>query len=227
MAAFHPVYRGSDARTGAPLPTKVSVVVHGELSVEKLLHRLKLDPDIELLDADARSDADIVLALASAADEELLLRLSIISAHASNPTQRTVLVSEPLRERHVAMAFAAGVVSILPHREATEGLIVRTVVSSARGHAVLSSTLTRWLVDESRMLQQTMHISRGLQAGGLTEREVTVFKLLADGHDTACIGEKLSYSERTIKKIVQDTLRRFGFHNRVQAIAYAMRVGAI
>ena len=205
----------------------VSVIVHGERSTESLSCRLSLDPDIILLDGVARRDADIVLVLASVADEELLLLLSMMSARASNPAQRTVLVSEPLSERHIAVAFAAGVVSILPHREATHGLIVQTVVSSARGHAVLSSALTRWLVDETRMLHQTMSTTRGLQAGGLTEREVMVLGLLADGHDTASIANKLSYSERTIKKTVQDTIARFGFHNRVQAVAYAMRVGAI
>jgi len=211
----------------APRPVTVSVVVHGERSMENLLCRLKADPDIVLFDGADRHEADIVLVLASVADEELLALLSLIDAQAINPCQRTVLVSEPLRERHVTMAFGAGVVSVLPHRQATDGLIVHTVVSSARGHAVLPPTLTRWLVDEARMLQQIMHASRGLQAGGLTEREVAVFRLLADGHDMASIGEKLSYSERTIKKIVQDTMRRFGFHNRVQAVAYAMRVGAI
>jgi len=59
------------------------------------------------------------------------------------------------------------------------------------------------------------------------KREVIVLRLLADGYDTASIAERLSYSGRTIKKILQDIMRRFGFRNRVQAVAYAMRIGAI
>lgn len=211
---------------GAPA-AKVAVVVHGEISVESLLYCLRSDSAICLVGGAARADADIVLVLASVADEELLELLSLISSLATNPAQRTVLVSEPLSERCVAAAFSSGVVSILPHREATDRIIVQTVVSSARGHAVLPTALTRWLVDEARMLQQTMFAAGGLGLGGLTEREVTVLRLLADGHDTEGIAERLSYSGRTIKKILQDITQRFGFRNRVQAVAYAMRIGAI
>jgi DNA-binding NarL/FixJ family response regulator len=220
-------FRGCASALETSPEVKVSVVTHGDLPVDQLLGRLRADPDILLLDGAARPDADIVLVLASVADEELPALLSMLSAQAVNPAQRTVLVSEPLRERHVALAFGAGVVSILPRREATDSLIARTVVSSARGHAVLPSTLTRWLVDEARMLTQTMVHARGLQTGGLTEREVAVFRLLADGHETASIADKLSYSERTIKQVVQNAIRRFGFRNRVQVVAYAMRIGAI
>ena len=232
MNAFPTAFRGDSfpschAPAGGAHTAKVAVVAHGEISVESLLCCLRLDPAIRLVGGSARADADIVLVLASVADDELLELLSLISGQATNPVQRIVLVSEPLSERRIATAFSSGVVSILPHREATDRLIVQAVVSSARGHAVLPSALTRWLVDEARMLQQTMFAARGIELGGLTEREVTVLRLLADGYDTASIAERLSYSGRTIKKILQDIMRRFGFRNRVQAVAYAMRIGAI
>jgi len=76
-------------------------------------------------------------------------------------------------------------------------------------------------------IKQTMVNARGLRTCGLTEQEAAVFRLLADGHATASIAEKLSYSERTIKQVVQNAIRRFGFRNRVQVLAYAMRIRAI
>ena len=227
MTAFRAGLEECPAAVEASPAVKVSVVAHGGPPAEQLQDRLRGDPDILLLDGAVRPDADIVLVLASVADEELLVLLAMLSAHAANPVQRMVLVSERLRERQVALAFGAGVVSILPRREATDSLIARAVVASARGHAVLPSALTRWLVDEARMLQQTMVTTQGLRAGGLTEREVAVLRLLADGHETASIAEILNYSERTIKQVVQNSMRRFGFRNRVQVVAYAMRIGAI
>ena len=69
--------------------------------------------------------------------------------------------------------------------------------------------------------------SRGLLPGGLTVREVEVLRLLAQGEDTAHIAKSLSYSERTIKKVLQDVMSRLELRNRAHAVSYAMRVGAI
>jgi DNA-binding NarL/FixJ family response regulator len=49
---------------------------------------------------------------------------------------------------------------------------------------------------------------------------------LAEGYDTNRIATELNYSERTIKKIIQDVLSRLRLRNR-HAVSYAMRVGAI
>ena len=68
---------------------------------------------------------------------------------------------------------------------------------------------------------------RGLTISGLTEREVEVLRLVADGFDTAEIAKKLSYSERTIKNILHDVVSRFGLRNRAHAVAYALREGLI
>lgn len=72
-----------------------------------------------------------------------------------------------------------------------------------------------------------MLTSHGLSPGGLTAREVDVLKLLADGQGTEYIAEHLSYSERTIKKIIQDVMSRLELRNRAHAVSYALRVGAI
>jgi len=87
--------------------------------------------------------------------------------------------------------------------------------------------VTRWLVDEARSVQQDMLATHGLLPGGLTVREAEVLRLLADGEDTAHIARQLSYSERTIKKVLQDVMSRLDLRNRAHAVSYAMRVGAI
>jgi DNA-binding NarL/FixJ family response regulator len=77
------------------------------------------------------------------------------------------------------------------------------------------------------MLQQQVLTPRGLSFGGLTTREVDVLKLLADGLDTAQVANHLSYSERTVKNVVQDITRRHNLRNRTHAVAYALRQGLI
>ena len=51
--------------------------------------------------------------------------------------------------------------------------------------------------------------------------------LLADGHDTAEVGRRLFYSERTVKNVVHDVTSRFDLRNRTHAVAYAIREGYI
>jgi DNA-binding NarL/FixJ family response regulator len=66
-----------------------------------------------------------------------------------------------------------------------------------------------------------------LLTGLLTDREVRVLKLLADGFDTAEVGRRLFYSERTVKNIVHGITSRLNLRNRTQAVAYALRQGWI
>jgi DNA-binding NarL/FixJ family response regulator len=63
--------------------------------------------------------------------------------------------------------------------------------------------------------------------GQLTHREFAVLRLLADGDSTRDIAERLSYSERTVKNIVHDLLAKLNCRTRAQAVAFAVRHGAI
>jgi len=76
-------------------------------------------------------------------------------------------------------------------------------------------------------LQRQVLAPRGLTFSGLTERELAVLRLLADGHDTAEVGRQLFYSERTVKNIVHDVTSRLELRNRTHAVAYALRQGLI
>jgi DNA-binding NarL/FixJ family response regulator len=68
---------------------------------------------------------------------------------------------------------------------------------------------------------------RGLTFSGLTEREVKVLRLLADGMDTTEVGRQLFLSERTVKNVVHDIMSRLNLRNRTHAVAYALRQGLI
>jgi len=67
----------------------------------------------------------------------------------------------------------------------------------------------------------------GLTFAGLTEREIGVLRLLAEGLDTIEVGRRLFYSERTVKNITHDVTSRLELRNRTHAVAYAIREGLI
>jgi DNA-binding NarL/FixJ family response regulator len=172
-------------------------------------------------------DSDVVLVLARTLTSALLEQMMVVVTDAENPAQCAVLVTGPIRERQVGRVIAAGVVSILPRSAITPRTIAQAVMDSSHGRSILSDQVTRWLVDEARAYHALMRTEFGVVAGGLTVREAEVLRLLAEGQDTGEIAERLHYSERTIKKIIQDLTTRLKLRNRAHAVSYALRVGAI
>jgi DNA-binding NarL/FixJ family response regulator len=61
----------------------------------------------------------------------------------------------------------------------------------------------------------------------LTQRELRVLTLLADGYRTSEIALELAYSERTIKHAIAAMISRLELRNRTQAVAFAVREGLI
>lgn len=87
--------------------------------------------------------------------------------------------------------------------------------------------LTGELLKHVERLQREILTPHGLNASGLTPREIDVLRLMADGMDTAEIGRTLCYSERTVKNVIHGVTRRLKLRNRSHAVAYALRAGTI
>jgi DNA-binding NarL/FixJ family response regulator len=58
-------------------------------------------------------------------------------------------------------------------------------------------------------------------------REVRLLELIADGNSTREIAEQMSYSERTIKKLITELEERLQARSRPQIVAQAIRRGLI
>ena len=104
---------------------------------------------------------------------------------------------------------------------------MEAVRAAAGGEGALPPDLLGRLLDQVGRLQRQVLNPRGLSFAVLTDREVKVLKLLAEGLDTAEVGRRLFYSERTVKNIVHDVTSRLNLRNRTQAVAYALRQGLI
>jgi DNA-binding NarL/FixJ family response regulator len=193
----------------------------------ELCASLNSSPDIRAVPSSERARADFVVALAAETSDELMAEMRRNANGTIQLEQRMILVANHIHRRHLPEIFRCGVVSMLPLRELSPEAITSAAITSYHGGAMLPTSVTRWLVDAARTYVQDVLAPNGLEVGGLTPREVEILRLLADGKDTLAIAEFMNYSERTIKKDIQFMLSRLDLHNRVEAVSYAFRVGAI
>ena len=132
-----------------------------------------------------------------------------------------------LDDRGLLSAIEAGVAGILRRNQATTVNIVATIRSVAAGEGTVPPDLLARLLDQVGHLQRQVLAPRGLTFSGLTERELNVLRLLADGYDTNEVSGQLFYSERTVKNIIHDLTSRLELRNRTHAVAYAIKQGLI
>jgi DNA-binding NarL/FixJ family response regulator len=133
-----------------------------------------------------------------------------------------LLVVDAISERHLLYAVERGVVGVLLRSEVGYADIVRASRSALRGESPLPAHLVRALVERLRSLPNQQPGTSDLLA-----REVDVLRLLAEGLSTAEVAGRLNYSERTIKNVLHDVITRLGLRNRTQAVAFAIRSGAL
>ncbi|EIV92976.1 response regulator transcription factor [Frankia sp. QA3] len=138
-----------------------------------------------------------------------------------------VLVVATLDSHDLTAAVDAGVVGLLRRAGATPDTLLAAVRGAASGEGFLPPDLLGPLLAQVRQVSTQVLAPRGLTFSGMSERELTVLRLVSEGHDTREIGRRLCYSERTVKNVLQDVTRRFGLRNRSHAVAYAFRHGLL
>jgi NarL family two-component system response regulator LiaR len=61
----------------------------------------------------------------------------------------------------------------------------------------------------------------------LSDREIEVLKLIANGKDNAEIARELFISPKTVKNHISNILMKLQIENRIQAAVYAVRSGLV
>jgi DNA-binding NarL/FixJ family response regulator len=186
--------------------------------------QLRAAPGIRVVEEGHVSITTIALVVADEVDEETARQIRALRRQG---VERIVLLVARLDDQGLLIAVEAGVCGVLRRSDATAGNIRNTIRSVAAGEGTLPPDLLGRLLDQVGRLQRQVLAPRGLTFRGLTEREVSVLRLLADGMDTAEVGKELFYSERTVKNIVHDITSRLELRNRTHAVAYAIKQGLI
>jgi DNA-binding NarL/FixJ family response regulator len=202
----------------------VFVYARDPISQAGIAAELRGRPELEVLSETEVDQADVAVVAADEVDEETL---RVIKAIQRTGGPRVVLVVARPDDGGLVAAVEAGACGLLRRSEATPEILTRAVVAAAQGDGTVPPDLLGRLLSQVGRLQRHVLAPRGLTFSGLTERELGVLRLVADGLDTAEIAEQLAYSERTIKNIIHDITTRFHLRNRSHAVAFALRQGLI
>ncbi|MYS18623.1 response regulator transcription factor [Streptomyces sp. SID4982] len=135
-----------------------------------------------------------------------------------------VLVAGALASGDALHALAAGARGLLLRREADASRLAHAVLAAARDDCTLPPDLLEQVLDRPGAAGND---SDGWAGNALSDRERSVLRLVADGHETAEIAQRLAYSPRTVTSVVHDITQRFRLRNRAHAVAYALRAGLL
>lgn len=138
-----------------------------------------------------------------------------------------VVVVAQVDDRGLFAAVEAGVSGLLRRSDATPERLSAAIRDARAGNGSMPSDLLGRLMKQVTQLQDRVLGPNGMHLNGLSDREIEVLRLVADGFATGEIAAQLAYSERTIKNIIQDITSRLHLRNRSHAVAYALRQGII
>lgn len=140
----------------------------------------------------------------------------------TSPRTQVVVLTSYHEDEHIFPAIRAGALSYVL-KDIGPGELAEVVRKAAQGEAVLHPNVAARLIQE---VQGTRGTSPN-PFTELTEREMEVLRLIADGLSNARIADKLVISEKTVKGHVSNILSKLHLADRTQAAVYAWREGIV
>jgi two-component system, NarL family, response regulator LiaR len=188
------------------LTTKPDMIVVGEASNggEAIEAALRLQPDVILMDL-LMPEVDGITA--------------IRQIRAAQPDARILVLTSFATDDQVFPAIKAGALGYLLKDSGPTDL-VRAIQQVYRGESSLHPTIARKVL---QLLTQPAPQPRTTDP--LTDREVDVLRLLAQGQSNGEIAATLKVGEGTVRTHVSSILAKLHLASRTQAALYALREG--
>jgi DNA-binding NarL/FixJ family response regulator len=186
------------------------------------------EPDIDVI-AEA-SDGEEAVALATdLAPDVVLMDVQMPKLHGiaatrvineKLPTTKVVIFTVSDDDDDLFEAIKAGACGYLL-KEVDPGEVAEAVRHIYAGQSLLSPAVASKLVTEFASIARKA--DERAKRPSLTERELEVLKLAADGLTNRQIGRKLHIAENTVKNHMRNILEKLHMHSRMEAVLYAVR----
>ncbi|HLZ21601.1 MAG TPA: response regulator transcription factor [Ktedonobacterales bacterium] len=191
---------------------------------------LEVQPDITVL-ADVGSGAEAVRLAADLVPDVVLMDLvmpemdgveTTRQVKRASPRSQVIVLTSYHQDEHIFPAIRAGALSYLL-KDVDSQELASAVRKAAKGEAVLHPRVAARVVQELHGATQST-LNPFIE---LSERELEVLKLIADGASNSEIAERLVISEKTVKSHVSNILSKLHVLDRTQAAVYAWREGVV
>jgi two-component system response regulator NreC len=208
---------------------KVLAVDDHRLVREGLTSLLRIHPEIEVVGE--ASDGDEAVSKARTLEPDVILM--DISMPGMNgitatkiivkdmPKTKVIMLTMLDQEGYVYEAVKAGATGYLLKNTGLEEL-VKAIKEVLKGGATLHPDA------QAQLLKEYVYMARqNRDTFGLSDREVEVLQLLADGMSNKEIASKLFISTQTVKTHIAHIFDKLGVSDRTEAVAAALRRGLV
>lgn len=110
-------------------------------------------------------------------------------------------------------------------KDADKDEVVRAIVAVERGEAIFSPAIAQRMVQYFSASSAVSKKNQPDEFAELTERELEILDLIAQGHNNLVISNKLSLSIKTVQNYVSSILTKLQVADRAQAIVRAREAG--
>ena len=208
---------------------KVLVVDDHRLVREGLVNLLRINNEIEVA-GEAGSGEEAVLKARELRPEVVLMDINMPGMNGitatrlikkDNENARVIMLTMLDQEGYVYEAVKAGATGYLLKNTGFEEL-VKAIKEVSKGGATLHPDA------QSQLLKEYVFLARRNQDSyGLSNREMGVLQLLADGKSNKEIASALFISIQTVKTHVTHIFNKLGVNDRTEAVATALRRGLV
>ena len=209
-------------------PTRVLLVDDNDLfrtGLRTLLEEEKVD-----VVGEARTGSDALIEIGNVAPDVVVMDLNmpgmsgveaIRQMAAIAPRTRVLVLTASHEDADVMDAIMSGACGYLVKDSSIHDLLTG-IRAAANGESLISPAIA------SKVLHQLRAGSSPPEEpnpSGLTDREIQVLRLIANGHDNAQIAGELHISPKTVKNHISNILMKLQIENRIQAAVFAVRSG--
>jgi NarL family two-component system response regulator LiaR len=191
---------------------------------------LELQPDLSVL-GEASSGEEAVSMVTDLAPDVVLMDLVMPGiggveatrlVKQASPHSQIIVLTSYHEDEYIFPALRAGALSYVLKDISPEEL-ADTVRKAARGESVLHPRIASRVIEELRGVRRdTPNLFTDL-----SDRELDVLRLIADGLSNAAIAKKLVISEKTVKGHVSNILGKLHMLDRTQAAVFAWQQGLV
>lgn len=212
-----------------PEPIKVMIVDDHALFRRGLQMVLANEEDIEVV-AESGDGVDAVEKAKSARPDVILMDVRMpkrtgLEATAAIreilPESKIVMLTVSDEEADLYEALKAGALGYLLKDLAIEE-VAAAIRSVQAGHSLITPSMATKLLTEFSALSAKANEEKK-PSPTLTEREIDVLKLAAQGLGNRDIAKRLGISENTVKNHVRNILSKLQLHSRGEAVAFGVR----